>query len=150
MAHIIPSSTLFILHRRLNAHVLRSFLLSKPFFLVLALYTGTYTTANLLDTSASYVRDKPASTTTSGPAKFAATSEGNLSLASWFAANRRLTSRTKALSMSDDPMPIPLTAEACDMRGALGSVDVILINAKSVVPPPASTARTTRRHREQT
>ncbi|KAI5199130.1 hypothetical protein E4T39_06454 [Aureobasidium subglaciale] len=56
------------------------FLFSKPFALIFALYGGTYITANILDTSASTVKSKPASTTTSGPAKFLATSSANLSL----------------------------------------------------------------------
>ncbi|KAH0289719.1 hypothetical protein KCU62_g4162, partial [Aureobasidium sp. EXF-3399] len=56
------------------------FIVSKPFALIFALYAGTYVTANLLDTSASTVKGKPATTTTSGPAKFIATSSANLSL----------------------------------------------------------------------
>jgi hypothetical protein len=56
------------------------FLFSKPFALIFALYTGTYITANLLDTSASTVNGNAAATTTSGPAKFVATSSANLSL----------------------------------------------------------------------
>lgn len=55
-------------------------LMSRPFALVLALYTSTYLSANMLDTGASTVRNQPASTTTSGMGKFAATSATNLSL----------------------------------------------------------------------
>ncbi|THY33069.1 hypothetical protein D6D00_01103 [Aureobasidium pullulans] len=56
------------------------FLFSKPFALIFALYTGTYVTANTLDTCSSTISAKSASTTTSGPAKFLATSSANLSL----------------------------------------------------------------------
>lgn len=56
------------------------FLTSKPFALILLLYSGTYFTANTLDTVKSTISDKKASTTTSGPAKFIATSATNLSL----------------------------------------------------------------------
>jgi len=56
------------------------FIVSKPFALIFALYAGTYVTANLLDTSASTVKGNAATTTTSGPAKFIATSSANLSL----------------------------------------------------------------------
>lgn len=56
------------------------FFTSKPFALIFALYTGTYLTANSLDTLKSTTAGQPASTTTSGPAKFAATSTANLSL----------------------------------------------------------------------
>ncbi|KAK5008157.1 hypothetical protein LTR28_004346 [Elasticomyces elasticus] len=57
-----------------------TFLLSRPFFLVFALYTGTYTTANALDTLTSTLTCRPASSSSGGPAKFAATSAANLSL----------------------------------------------------------------------
>ncbi|KAG9779478.1 nucleic acid-binding protein, partial [Aureobasidium melanogenum] len=56
------------------------FLFSKPFALIFMLYGGTYITANTLDTCASTIKGKSASTTTSGPAKFLATSSANLSL----------------------------------------------------------------------
>lgn len=56
------------------------FLLSKPFALIFALYSGTYLTANILDTYKSTVSDAPASKTSNGPAKFVATSAANLSL----------------------------------------------------------------------
>lgn len=65
------SSLLFRPHR---------FLTSKPFALIFALYSGTYLTANSLDTFKSTTRNKPADTVTSGPAKFLATSAANLSL----------------------------------------------------------------------
>ena len=56
------------------------FLISRPFRLIFALYTGTYLTANSLDTFKSTVNDKPASSTSTGFSKFAATSIANLSL----------------------------------------------------------------------
>lgn len=56
------------------------FLASKPFALIFALYTGTYLTANGLDTFKATTKDRAASSTTSGPAKFIATSATNLSL----------------------------------------------------------------------
>jgi len=56
------------------------FLLSKPFALIFALYTGTYLTANVTDTMSSTVQGKPASSTTSGLSKFAATSTANITL----------------------------------------------------------------------
>jgi hypothetical protein len=56
------------------------FLFSKPFALIFMLYGGTYITANTLDTCASTMKGKSASITTSGPAKFVATSSANLSL----------------------------------------------------------------------
>jgi len=65
-------STLFIRPHR--------FLTSKPFVLILMLYTGTYLAANTLDTFKSTTNNKAASSTTSGATKFAATSAANLSL----------------------------------------------------------------------
>ncbi|PNS16353.1 hypothetical protein CAC42_6460 [Sphaceloma murrayae] len=56
------------------------FLGSKPFLLILSLYSGTYLTANILDTTQSTLRNQPASSTTTGPSKFIATSTANLSL----------------------------------------------------------------------
>ncbi|GAM88229.1 hypothetical protein ANO11243_062600 [Dothideomycetidae sp. 11243] len=56
------------------------FLTSKPFLLILMLYSGTYLTANTLDTASSTLRNRPASNVTSGPSKFLATSTANLSL----------------------------------------------------------------------
>ncbi|KAK3645677.1 hypothetical protein LTR56_003722 [Elasticomyces elasticus] len=65
------SSLLFRPHR---------FLTSKPFALILMLYSGTYLAANTLDTFKSTTKNRAASSTTSGPTKFAATSAANLSL----------------------------------------------------------------------
>ena len=56
------------------------FLVSRPFRLIFMLYAGTYLTANTLDTAKSTIDNKPASATTSGMAKFTATSTANLSL----------------------------------------------------------------------
>jgi hypothetical protein len=56
------------------------FLTSKPALLISALYFGTYATANAVDTLSSTVSNKPANTTTSGPAKFLATTSVNMSL----------------------------------------------------------------------
>ncbi|GAB7339886.1 hypothetical protein MBLNU457_6417t1 [Dothideomycetes sp. NU457] len=70
------------LRASLTALLLRPhhFLLSRPFLLIFALYSGTYLTANTLDTASSTLTNKPAHTTTSGLAKFTATSTANLSL----------------------------------------------------------------------
>ena len=59
------------------------FLVSRPFALLFALYSGTYLTANTLDTFKSTTGNKPASTVSSGVSKFAATSSANLSLCLW-------------------------------------------------------------------
>ncbi|CAK4033403.1 hypothetical protein AC578_10119 [Lecanosticta acicola] len=56
------------------------FFTGKPFALILMVYGGTYLSANFLDTFKSTIQAKPAATTTSGTAKFAATSAANLSL----------------------------------------------------------------------
>lgn len=70
------------LRASLSALLLRPhhFLFSKPFGLIFALYTGTYMTANMLDTFKSTTGNKPASTVSSGASKFIATSTANLSL----------------------------------------------------------------------
>lgn len=73
MTSIKSSMSTFLL----RPHV---FLTSKPFALIFMLYSGTYMTANSLDTFKSTTQGKSASTTTSGAAKFAATSTANLSL----------------------------------------------------------------------
>ena len=61
----------------LRPHV---FLTSKPFALIFMLYSGTYLAANALDTFKSTTNNRAASSTSSGPTKFAATSAANLSL----------------------------------------------------------------------
>ncbi|KAI9719947.1 MAG: hypothetical protein M1828_005985 [Chrysothrix sp. TS-e1954] len=57
-----------------------NFFLARPFALILTLYGGTYLAANTVDTVSSTLADKPPSHSTSGAAKFAATSSTNLSL----------------------------------------------------------------------
>ena len=59
------------------------FLFSKPFALIFTLYTGTYLTANSIDTASSTLRNTSIASTTHGTAKFAATSFANLSLCLW-------------------------------------------------------------------
>lgn len=56
------------------------YITGKPFLLILMTYGGTYLSANLLDTFKSTTKGNEASKTTSGPAKFAASSAANLSL----------------------------------------------------------------------
>lgn len=58
----------------------QTILLSRPTALVFALYAGTYLTANAIDTLSSTLSNLPASHTTSGPAKFAASSAANVGL----------------------------------------------------------------------
>ncbi|KAI5239409.1 hypothetical protein E4T43_06787 [Aureobasidium subglaciale] len=81
------------------------FLFSKPFALIFALYGGTYITANILDTSASTMKAKPASTTTSGPAKFLATSSANLSLCLY--KDSKFAKLFGAATSSPRPIPGP-------------------------------------------
>jgi hypothetical protein len=57
-----------------------TFLASRPFHLIFTLYSGTYFTANSIDTLTATVRSRPAETVSSGPLKFAATSAVNMSL----------------------------------------------------------------------
>ncbi|MCJ1375709.1 hypothetical protein MMC20_006946 [Loxospora ochrophaea] len=56
------------------------FLASTPFRLITTLYFGTYLTANTIDTISSTLTPSSPSTTTSGPAKFLATTSVNMSL----------------------------------------------------------------------
>ncbi|KAL2208530.1 hypothetical protein CC79DRAFT_576326 [Sarocladium strictum] len=58
----------------------RSMLISKPCALIFCLYGGTYLTANTIDTATSTIRHKPATHTTSGGMKFAASSATNISV----------------------------------------------------------------------
>ncbi|KAL6818209.1 hypothetical protein GGI42DRAFT_2037 [Trichoderma sp. SZMC 28013] len=53
---------------------------SRPCALVFALYAGTYMTANALDTASSTLSNRPATSITSGPGKFAASSAANVGL----------------------------------------------------------------------
>ncbi|KAI4715370.1 hypothetical protein E4T48_08443 [Aureobasidium sp. EXF-10727] len=81
------------------------FLFSKPFALIFALYGGTYITANILDTCCSTVKGQPAITTTSGPAKFVATSSANLSLCLY--KDSRFAKLFGAAAASARPIPGP-------------------------------------------
>jgi len=56
------------------------YLTAKPFLLIFGLYTSTYIAANAVDTYKSTANNKPASTVTSGPAKFLTTTSANLGL----------------------------------------------------------------------
>lgn len=109
------SSLLFRPHR---------FLTSKPFALIFALYSGTYITANSLDTFKSTVQDKPPSTTTSGPAKFFATSAANLSLCLY--KDSQFTKIFGAVS----PRPIPPVTYAL-----FAARDCLTIFASFNLPP---------------
>lgn len=57
------------------------FLFARPTAIMMLLYSSTYLTANVVDTISSTAQDQPASTTTSGIAKFGAVSSVNMSLA---------------------------------------------------------------------
>ena len=56
------------------------YIASKPFGLILMVYGGTYLSANFLDTYKSTTRSRPASRTSAGFDKFAATSVANVGL----------------------------------------------------------------------
>lgn len=86
------SSLLFRPHR---------FLTSSPFLVILSVYGGTYLMANTVDTVKSTTSGKPASTTTSGPTKFVATSAANLSLGLY------KDSRFAKLFGTVSPRPVP-------------------------------------------
>lgn len=77
------------------------FLTSKPFALIFMLYSGTYFTANSLDTIKASMSGRRASTTTSGPSKFAAVSMANLSLCLY--KDSQFTKMFGAVS----PRPVP-------------------------------------------
>jgi hypothetical protein len=55
-------------------------LLSKPFALIFMLYSGTYLTANALDTTTSTIHNRPPTHVTSGTGKFFASSAANIGL----------------------------------------------------------------------
>ena len=59
------------------------FVFSKPFALIFTLYTGTYLTANSIDTATATLSSRPSHVVTAGPAKFIATSGANLGLCLW-------------------------------------------------------------------
>lgn len=56
------------------------FFLSTPFLLIYTLYTGTYLTANTIDTVSSTLRNRPFATVSPGPEKFVATSTYNMAM----------------------------------------------------------------------
>lgn len=56
------------------------FFFSTPFLLIYALYSGTYLTANTIDTVSSTVRNQSYSTVTAGPAKFISTTTVNMAM----------------------------------------------------------------------
>jgi hypothetical protein len=56
------------------------FFLSTPFLLIYTLYSGTYLTANAIDTVTSTLRNQPFRTVTPGTAKFLATTTVNMSI----------------------------------------------------------------------
>lgn len=55
-------------------------LTSRPFFLITMVYSGTYLTANLLDTTTSTLTNRPSNTITAGTLKFALPSASNIGL----------------------------------------------------------------------
>ncbi|TID20516.1 hypothetical protein E2P81_ATG05153 [Venturia nashicola] len=80
-----------------------SFFFSRPFGLIFALYTGTYLSANAIDTASSTIKPCRASATTHGTSKFAATSLTNLSLCLW-----KDTHFTRLFSpVAPRPLPYP-------------------------------------------
>lgn len=85
VAERVSGRTSFINSCRSSLHqlILRPhvFLLARPTRIMLLLYSSTYLTANLVDTASSTIHNQPASTTTSGLAKFSAVSAVNMSLA---------------------------------------------------------------------
>jgi hypothetical protein len=100
------------------------FLTSKPFALIFALYSGTYLMANTLDTFKSTVQNKPATTVTSGAAKFIATSTANLSLCLY--KDSQFTKIFGAVS----PRPIPPVTYAL-----FAARDCLTIFASFNLPP---------------
>jgi hypothetical protein len=58
----------------------RTLVFSRPFALIAILYGGTYLTANTIDTTSATIHNRPAAETTSGTAKFAASSAANVGL----------------------------------------------------------------------
>lgn len=114
--------------RRSSAKLLfqpHRFLFSKPFALVLLLYSGTYFAANSVDTISSMTRDRSAADVTSGSAKFAATSVTNLSLCLYKDSNF-----TRIFGARSVPRPIPIPTYALyAMR------DCLTIFASFNVPP---------------
>jgi hypothetical protein len=104
------------------------FLVSRPFRLILMLYGGTYLTANMLDTFKSTTSNKSASSTTSGPSKFAATSTANLSLCLY--KDSQFTKMFGTVS----PRPIPPASYA--LFAARDSLTIFAsFNVPSIIAP---------------
>ena len=95
-----------------------AFIFARPFALILTVYSSTYLSANFVDTASSSIRNKPPSYTTSGAAKFAATSATNLSLSLYkdaqftklfgdpAAVSRKVPGPTFALFMARDCLTV--------------------------------------------
>ncbi|KAI9754346.1 MAG: bud emergence protein 1 [Chaenotheca gracillima] len=81
------------------------FLVSRPFRLIFALYGGTYLTANTIDTASSTISNKKASTTTSGSAKFLATSFVNTSVC--FYKDAQFVRAFGPVNCVPRPIPLP-------------------------------------------
>ncbi|KAJ9669787.1 hypothetical protein H2201_000172 [Coniosporium apollinis] len=84
-----------------------AFIFSKPFALIFTLYTGTYLTANTLDTTLSTTHNRPAGHTTSGAPKFLATSSANLALCLY-----KDSRFTQLFGAATSPRPVPLPTYA--------------------------------------
>ncbi|KAK3190864.1 hypothetical protein K4F52_003181 [Lecanicillium sp. MT-2017a] len=91
--------------RSLLHHPLRT-LTSRPVALVFLLYGGTYLTANTIDTVSSTLANRPARTTTSGPAKFAASSAANVSLCIY--KDQAFVKLFGPMNAASAPRPVPL------------------------------------------
>ena len=100
------------------------FLTSKPFALIFMLYSGTYITANVLDTFKSTTSNRAASATTSGPSKFLATSATNLSLCLY------KDSQFTKLFGTVSPRPVPPIT-----YGLFAARDCLTIFASFNLPP---------------
>lgn len=81
----------------------QTMLFSKPVALIFLLYGGTYLTANTLDTASSTVQNKPSTTVTSGPLKFAASSTANIGLCLF-----KDRTFVRLFGPSGPPRPVPL------------------------------------------
>jgi hypothetical protein len=101
------------------------FLTSRPFALILTLYTGTYLSANTLDTLTSTIHSRPASATTSGLSKFATTSATNLSLCLY-----KDSQFTKMFGAASSAGPVPKVT-----FGLFAIRDMLTIFASFNLPP---------------
>ncbi|KAH7121168.1 hypothetical protein B0J11DRAFT_439152 [Dendryphion nanum] len=85
-----------------------SFFGGRAFGLVFALYSGTYFTANLIDTASSAMHHTPLTSTTAGTSKFLATSTTNLALCLY--KDNRFTQMFGSTSATARPVPLPTFA----------------------------------------